>query len=50
MVFYNDYVAVEFILEFENLNYIVFCDVVVIGFDNSYVSELMYIMIVDYVI
>ena len=47
MAFYNDHVAAEFISELENLNYAVPRDVAVIGFDNSYVSELMHITTVD---
>ena len=50
MAFYNDHVAAEFISELENLNYAVPRDVAVIGFDNSYVSELMHITTVDYAI
>ena len=50
LAFYNDHVAAEFISELENLNYAVPRDVAVIGFDNSYVSELMHITTVDYAI
>jgi DNA-binding LacI/PurR family transcriptional regulator len=48
LAFYNDHVAAEFISELENLGYSVPEDVAVIGFDNSYVSELMHITTVDY--
>lgn len=50
LAFYNDHVAAEFISELENLNYAVPRNVAVIGFDNSYVSELMHITTVDYAI
>lgn len=50
IAFYNDHVAAEFISELENLNFSVPEDIAVIGFDNSYVSELMHITTVDYAI